>query len=1471
MTDTVTTILSPDAQGAFTISKLARADIVRVDIVDVDLILTAKGGARFVLPNAGVNAMGDTPPAILFSDKTVLSSDLIGEVGITVDVKLDDKIPSSEDIVEAKEKEDKKEQEKLEKKIEELEKEIETQKKQQEEEHKKQEEKQHEQDQKHAQAGSLTTNTEGSVEQLVKEAQKIDENLHRKDHDYIPPHPYNPPPSPVTSANGVPAPISLTPFVSITLGNVVGTTVVGNSLYGGGGAIGTGADAFLGPRDPLQFSAATITGTTGNDIIYTSGPLVGNSNPVVDRSNNAREIILNVAGYFTSLKNITISGVPDSVSILGATNSGGGVWILPSTYATQTVAFSIIYDMDAWRSGLNTFDMSFTVAGEAAKGQTFSTTQTFRFMYVDVTSLSQITDPTLVYDSRGQTKQIYVLPTMSQPSIINSGDGNDQIYAGRNVDTVTVGNGNNLIYTYEGNDSVTTGSGNNTVYLGSGDNTLTSLGGDDIVTAEDGNNTINAGNGINSVTLGNGVNTVTTGTGDDTIVTGTGSAIIQAGDGVNIITTSAAVINITTGSGADTITASSGSGIVVAGDGTNSITLGSGTNDVTTGSGNDTIVTGAGNTTVHAGDGTNSVTTTATVIDITTGIGNDTISALNGSGTISAGDGTNSIAIGGGNNTIIAGTGADTVTAGNGNNTFNLGSGNNTITAGNGNNTFISGDGNDNYTAGNGTNIFRGGLGTNSYIGGTGSNTVDYSLLTTTAVTLSLLAGTASGTGLSDTLSGIQNVTGTDFADTVTGNTLANTIYGGAGNDTITGGGGNDTMYGGNGNDTITGGTGNDTIYAGDGDNTVYTGTAGTDIIYGGTGNNTFIAQHAGVTYNGTNGAAILAGVYNTVNYSADTAGMTINLLSGFGSGGLANGDVYVETSVNGVSTINKIIGGSGNDTMTDSNGNDYIDGGNGNNTFNINNGTDIVIGGTGNDTFNSYGSGAKTFTGGAGSNFYEMGRAADNVVTSAGGYDVIRYSRSGAGVLVNFDTVSHIVVNSLASTITLAANSGAGWGVTVADASSFGIGDTFSGNSVEEFLGSTSNDVVWDISTGALLFNGNSGVDYFFGGSGNSLIFMTDNDRLDGGAGAGDILYVNTSNNTVVYLDATADLNSNGIADSLDRGITSLTIGAGSSPTGVAITYTGFAQGFGGNDFLKNIEYLIGEGGNDLLVGNASANLINGRGGNNTLYGMGGNDTFHVAIGGINTIDGGANTDTVDFSNSWYGVGTTTAAYVFLADATFTSASDKQSYMGAGNMFYQSLTAGGTLASIVNVENITGSSLNDVLYGDANANVITAGNGNDILAGNGGADTLNGGNGNDTFLATTSQFTSVTLMDGGANTDTIKVAGLALTAGSITGAKYNSIEVLDIRNSASGGSYSMNANDITGLADAGTASSVNLRLDTGDTFSLTVGAGTGALSYLVASSTATNTVYYLYSDAGHAVLDTTNRVAVLDVYTGAA
>lgn len=1438
MADKLTTILSPDAKGEFVLSKLARADIARVDIVDVDLILTTKDGARFVLPNAGVNSMGETPPAIIFADSTVLSSDLISEVGLTVDVKLDEKIPSSEEQDGAKDKLDKKEQEKLEKKIEQLEQQVEAQKKQQEEEHKKDEDKKHDEDQKHAQAGSLTTNTEGAVEQLVKEAQKIEENLHRNDNEYVPPHPYNPPPSPISPAGGVPAPISLTPFVSITTGNVVGTTVVGNTLYGGGGAVGTGAAALLGPRDPLQFSAATITGTSGNDIIYTSGQLVGNSDPTVSRSNNAKEIVLNVAGYFTSLKDIKISGVPDSVSIVGATNLGGGNWVLPSSYAAQGLAFSLVYDMDAWRGGSNTFEITFTVEGEGARGQFFTADQTFRFMYMDVTSLSQITDPTLVYDVKGQTKQIYVLPTLSQPSIINSGDGDDRIYAGRNVDTVTVGNGNNIIYTYEGDDVVTTGTGNNTVDLGSGNNRLTTLGGNDIVIAGDGNNIINVGEGTNSVTLGNGTNQVTSGDGNDTIILGVGAATVVAGQGVNNITSAGGIVNITTGDGNDTISAG-GSGTVTAGQGNNTITMGNGTNIITTGDGNDTITTGTGSTKIIAGNGLNIITTTAATVDIIGGSGNDTITALSGAGVIVAGDGTNSITIGNGVFTITGGIGNDTIIAGNGNNIINVGTGTNNVTVGSGNNIIDGGAGNDNFTAGNGNNTFRGGLGTNTYAAGTGSNTIDYSLITTTAITISLVTGVATGTALADTLSGIQNIIGTDQNDTITGNASNNIIYGGAGNDVIVGGGGNDTIYGGTGNDTITGGTGNDIIYAGDGNNTVYTGTAGADYLYGGTGNNVFVSQHAGVTYNGTNGGMIAAGVYNTVDYSSSTSGMTINLQGGYATGGAANGDFYASTSTPGYNSINKIILGSGSSSVTGSKSDDWIIGGAGN---------DSISGGEGNNILNG-GAGVNNFYGGLGNDTFIMG-----------GYDRLYYSGSGAGVVVNFDSISHSFVNSLGATITVAAYSGGNKGVTAADALTFSNGDYYTpisgaNVSVEEYIGSNYGDIVYGGATAPSYFLG-SGSDYFYGGSANEIVaYGYGADRLDGGAGSDTLWVAYTGAGAVFYLDGTADINGNGIADYLDRGLT--TLGG----------YTGFANRLG-STLIINFENLLGENTDDILVGDNNANLINGRSGSNIMYGLGGNDTIYASYGS-NTIDGGSGIDTIDYSNGWYG-STDVAAQVFLANASFYGASDK-AYFWGGDFSFQARTGSSTYSSVVNVENINGSSLADILYGDSGVNVINGNAGDDIIAGNGGADSLYGGAGNDTFLATTSQFTSVSVIDGGVGTDTIKVAGLNLTAGSITGSKYVSIEALDIRNGASGNTYSINTNDIVGLADNGTASTLTLKIDSGDTLNIVVGAGTGALSYLLASSTATDKIYYLYSDANHTGLNTTNRVAILDVYTGTA
>ena len=65
-----------------------------------------------------------------------------------------------------------------------------------------------------------------------------------------------------------------------------------------------------------------------------------------------------------------------------------------------------------------------------------------------------------------------------------------------------------------------------------------------------------------------------------------------------------------------------------------------------------------------------------------------------------------------------------------------------------------------------------------------------------------------------DTITGIENLTGSAFNDTLTGDGLDNILTGGAGNDALAGGAGNDTYLLGlaDGTDTITEGGGTDTI-----------------------------------------------------------------------------------------------------------------------------------------------------------------------------------------------------------------------------------------------------------------------------------------------------------------------------------------------------------------------------------------------------------------------------------------------------------------------------------------------------------------------------------------------------------------------------------------------------------------------------------------------------------------------------------
>ena len=134
---------------------------------------------------------------------------------------------------------------------------------------------------------------------------------------------------------------------------------------------------------------------------------------------------------------------------------------------------------------------------------------------------------------------------------------------------------------------------------------------------------------------------------------------------------------------------------------------------------------------------------------------------------------------------------------------------------------------------------------------------------------------------------------------------------------------------------------------------------------------------------------------------------------------------------------------------------------------------------------------------------------------------------------------------------------------------------------------------------------------------------------------------------------------------------------------------------GWNGDDLI------FGEGGNDTLMGHAGADCLVGGTGDDTLNGGTGGDELY----------GGDGTDTATYEDSAGGV------WVDLA----------LGYAHGGD-------AGGPYVKdhLYSIENLTGSSHGDELFGDDGANVLDGGGGRDTLCGQGGNDTIHGGDGDD-------------------------------------------------------------------------------------------------------------------------------------------
>ncbi len=114
------------------------------------------------------------------------------------------------------------------------------------------------------------------------------------------------------------------------------------------------------------------------------------------------------------------------------------------------------------------------------------------------------------------------------------------------------------------------------------------------------------------------------------------------------------------------------------------------------------------------------------------------------------------------------------------------------------------------------------------------------------------------------------------------------------------------------------------------------------------------------------------------------------------------------------------------------------------------------------------------------------------------------------------------------------------------------------------------------------------------------------------------------------------------------------------------------------------------------------------------------------------------------------------------------------------------------------------GTTGNDTLTGDGNANQLVAGAGNDTLVGNGGADVLRGGAGDDILAVSDLTFAS---LDGGTGSDTLRFdAALSLDLRSLADPKLDSIEVIDLTGDGGNSTLSLNLTDVLNLNEAQTA-----------------------------------------------------------------
>jgi Ca2+-binding RTX toxin-like protein len=309
---------------------------------------------------------------------------------------------------------------------------------------------------------------------------------------------------------------------------------------------------------------------------------------------------------------------------------------------------------------------------------------------------------------------------------------------------------------------------------------------------------------------------------------------------------------------------------------------------------------------------------------------------------------------------------------------------------------------NDVLNALGGDDVINGLAGDDSIDGGDGNDTASY-VDAASGVTVSLLVTTAQNTlgDGTDTLTNVENLTGSAFNDSLTGNINANTLTGGSGNDVLDGRGGADVMVGGTGHDLYYVDDSSDVIVenAGEGADRVlakadFTLEAGVEVetlgavnqisttplnftgnefgqsIVGSAGDNVLTGNGGEDDLNGLGGSNILIGGtgndvyrYHSGDTIVEVAGQGDDMVRAYASFTLASGvSIETITTKNAASTaamdltgneLNQtILGTAGANLLSGLDGNDNIKGYDGYDTLTGGAGGDTLAGGLGDDLF---------------------------------------------------------------------------------------------------------------------------------------------------------------------------------------------------------------------------------------------------------------------------------------------------------------------------------------------------------------------------------------------------------------------------------------------------------------------------------------------------------------------------------------